>query len=133
MRLPVTVTPPKNTSKASATTVNRSSAPGEKPVIYSPIPTRVAASAPNAWLSAMRCGIAVISIGVLANVVPSAVLSLQSLSHSGLFQAAKAWRKIFSLKGRNFRLEYTAKMGICGEAHFGSSLMSAPLASPSLQ
>jgi hypothetical protein len=66
MRLPVTVTPPKNTSKASATTVVKRAR--GKPVMYSPIPTRVAASAPNAWLSAMRCGIAVIRIGVLANV-----------------------------------------------------------------
>ena len=59
--------------------------------------------------------------------------ALHSLSHSGLFQAARASRKMFNLKGRNFRFEYTAKTGICGEAHFGNSRMSAPLASASSQ
>jgi hypothetical protein len=59
--------------------------------------------------------------------------ALQSLSHSGLFQAASASRKTFNRKGRNFRFEYTAKTGIWGEAHFGSSRMSAPLASASSQ
>jgi hypothetical protein len=59
--------------------------------------------------------------------------ALYSLSHSGLFQAASAFRKTFNLKGRNFRFEYTAKTGICGEAHFGNSRMSAPLASASSQ
>jgi hypothetical protein len=59
--------------------------------------------------------------------------TLHSLSHSGLFQAASAFRKTFNLKGRNLRFEYTAKTGICGEAHFGNSRMSAPLASASSQ
>src|SRR6202021_2409147 len=52
--------PPKRTSRAGAATFARTSAPPDKPLVYSPMPTRVAASAPNAWLSAMRCGIAVI-------------------------------------------------------------------------
>jgi hypothetical protein len=30
---------------------------------------------------------------------------LHSLSHSGLFQAASAFRKTFNLTGRNFRFE----------------------------
>src|SRR5882757_10526958 len=58
---------------------------------------------------------------------------LHSLIHSGLSHAARACRKTFNLKGRNFRFEYTAKTGICGEAHFGSSRTSAPLASASTQ
>jgi hypothetical protein len=40
-----------------------------------------------------------------------ALAALHSLSHSGLFQAARACRKTFNLKGRNFRFEYTAKNG----------------------
>ena len=59
--------------------------------------------------------------------------TLHSLSHSGLFQAARASRKMFNLKGRYLRFEYTAKTGICGEAHFGNSRISAPLASASSQ
>jgi hypothetical protein len=31
--------------------------------------------------------------------------ALHSLIHSGLFQAASAFRKTFNLKGRNFRFE----------------------------
>jgi hypothetical protein len=62
-----------------------------------------------------------------------AALPLQSLIHSGLFQPASAFRKTFNLKGRNFRFEYTAKTGICGEAHFGNNRTSAPLASASSQ
>src|SRR6266436_8089498 len=59
--------------------------------------------------------------------------ALHSLSHSGLFQAARASRKTFNLKGRNFRLGYTAKTGIDEEVHFGSTRMSLPLAMASSQ
>src|SRR6267143_6719966 len=59
--------------------------------------------------------------------------ALHSLSHSGLFQAARASRKTFNLKGRNFRLGYTSKTGIDEEVHFGSSRMSLPLAMASSQ
>jgi hypothetical protein len=58
---------------------------------------------------------------------------LYSLIHSGLFHAASALRKMLNLEGRNFRFEYTAKTGICGEVHFGNSRISAPLASASSQ
>jgi ABC-type polysaccharide/polyol phosphate transport system ATPase subunit len=53
------------------------------------------------------------------------------LIHSGLLQAARASRKMFILKGRNFRFEYMAKTGICGEAHFGktTSLKLLPIVS----
>jgi hypothetical protein len=53
----------------------------------------------------------------------------RSLIHSGLFQTISDSRRTFNLKGRNFRFEYTAKIGICGEARIGSSRTSAPLAS----
>ncbi len=51
--------------------------------------------------------------------------ALHSFIHSGLFQVARASRKTFNLKGRNLRFEYTAKTGMCGEAHFGNSRMSS--------
>src|SRR6267142_5371311 len=54
--------------------------------------------------------------------------SLQSLIHSGLRQAASAFKKTLNLEGRNFRFEYTAKTGISADDHFGKRRTSAPLA-----
>ncbi len=63
MKLPVTVSAPNSTSKPRAaiivTAVDRA-----RCAWYSAMPTSVAASAPNMWLMAIRCGIAVIGTNI---------------------------------------------------------------------
>jgi|GEM_PF-6621944 len=62
MKLPVTVSAPNSTSKPSAAMVERGSPCSL--IRYSATPTSVAASAPNMWLIAIRCGIAVIGTNI---------------------------------------------------------------------